>query len=73
MPVLTLMLTGAAFAAVRPDSDPPEAKRATPPLAPAIIVEGPATPRWTIAPDPHLARRYAPAPDRPRRGLVIRF
>ena len=73
MPLITTALMGAALAAVRPDSDPPEAKRASVPPAPAIVIEGPATPRWTIAPDPRLERRYAPAPYRPNRGIVIRF
>lgn len=73
MPLLTTLLAAAAVAAIRPDGDPPEAKSAAPPRAPAIVVEGPAVPRWTIQPDPRLARRYAPQPDRSRRGIVIRF
>lgn len=73
MPILTSALMGAALATVRPDGDLPEAKRAAAPPAPAIVVEGPAVPRWTIAPDPGLARRYGPRPYRPNRGIVIRF
>lgn len=57
MPVLTSILIGATLAAVRPESDPPEAKSASRGPAPAIVVEGPAAPRWSIAPDPGLARR----------------
>jgi hypothetical protein len=75
MPVLSFILSGAALAAARPDADPPQTKSActlqSP--APAIVVEGPPALRWTIAPDPHLARRFAPPPYQLRRGIVIRF
>ena len=73
MTLLTTIFMGAALAAVRTESDSPEAKSNAQPPAPTIIVEGPAEPRWTIAPDPGLARRYGPRPYRPQRGLVIRF
>jgi len=72
MPFLTTLLATAAVAGMRPEGDPPEAKSA-PPRAPAIVVEGPAAPRWTIQPDPRLSRRYGPPPDRQQRGFVIRF
>jgi hypothetical protein len=75
MPLLTSLLAAAAVAAMRTDGDPPEAKspRHPPASAPAIVVEGPVTRSWTIQPDPSLARRYAPPPYRPRRGIVVRF
>ena len=73
MPVLTSVLMGAALAAVRQESDASETKRAAAPLDPAIVIEGPALPRWTIAPDPGLSRHYGSRPYRPHRGIVIRF
>ena len=73
MTLLTAIFMGAALAAMQPESSPPEAKSIAQPPAPTIVVEGPAEPRWTIAPDPALARRYGPRPYRPQRGIVIRF
>jgi hypothetical protein len=73
MPFLATLLAAAAAAAMRTDSDPPEAKSPRHPSAPAIVIEGPAVPRWTIAPDPGLSRRYGPRPYRPNRGIVVRF
>lgn len=40
----------------------------------AILVQGERSgPAWTIAPDPALARRYAPRPRRPVETITIRF
>lgn len=42
--------------------------------AEAILVEGERSgPGWTVAPDPALARRYAPRPRRPVGTITIRF
>jgi len=74
MPNLTSLLALATIATVRADGDAPEAK--TPRQChetTAIVVEGPAAPRWTIQPDPRLARRYAPRAPRAERGIVFRF
>ena len=75
MLILASLLAVATIATARPEGDAPEAKnpRQRDETTTAIVVEGPAAPRWTIQPDPRLARRYAPRPPRAERGIVFRF